>query len=410
MKDLLSKVLTVTQLNRYIKQLIANDAILTGVSVSGEISNFKYHSSGHMYFTLKDEASLIKCVMFKSQNSRLKFVPTDGMKVVAFGYISVYEAAGQYQMYPEQLIPDGVGDLYKAFEQLKEKLSKEGLFDEQFKNQIPLIPKGIGVITSPTGSVIKDIINVLFRRFPNASLKLLPAAVQGELAGNEIAKAINTFNEIGGVDVIIIARGGGSLEELWPFNEEIVARSIFNSKIPIISAVDHETDFSISDFVADLRAPTPSAAAELVVPEKKVLENSLSIYKKRMENALLERVKKERVRLEKLEGSYYFKQPMDRINHEMLKIDNLTKHLNNSIIKIFNDKNIKLKVLAGKMEAMNPLSVVSRGYSLLLDDEGKVVKSVESVKKEELVYLQMIDGKLELEVKNILKEGVIDER
>jgi exodeoxyribonuclease VII large subunit len=260
--------LTVSQLTKYIKQLFSYDNLLSNVCVTGEISNFKLHSSGHMYFTLKDEHSVIKCVMFKTYNRRLRFKPEDGLKVIIRGYVSIYEAGGSYQLYPEYMEPDGLGDLYLAFEQLKQKLEREGLFSAEYKKRIPFLPARIGVITSPTGAVIRDIMNVLFRRFPNVVLKIFPVMVQGEGAGKQISRALDMINKARAADVIILARGGGSLEELWPFNEEILARSIFKSEIPVISAVGHETDFSISDFVADLRAPTPSAAAELVVPEK----------------------------------------------------------------------------------------------------------------------------------------------
>ena len=260
------KAISVTDLNYYIKNKIADDEYLNNVLIKGEISNFKHHYTGHMYFTLKDDNSLIKCIMFKSYTTNLKFVPKDGMSVLAFGTVSVFERDGVYQLYCKGMQEDGMGSLYTAYEQLKEKLDKEGLFKEENKKKLPIMPKIIGVLTSNTGSVIKDIINVSTRRNPNVYIRLYPVPVQGEGAGAKIAEAIKIMNDKKLADVLILARGGGSLEDLWPFNEEIVARAIYNSEIPIVSAVGHETDFSISDFVADLRAPTPSAAAEIVVP------------------------------------------------------------------------------------------------------------------------------------------------
>ena len=258
--------MTVCELNNYIKDVIDNDMMLNNVYIKGEISNFKNHYSGHMYFTLKDEKSLIKCVMFKSYTGNLDFVPKDGMNVVVLGTVSVFERDGVYQIYVKGMEEDGMGALYKAYEQLKEKLQDEGLFDEKYKKKIPMLPTSIGVVTSSTGAVIRDIINVTTRRFPKVNIKLFPSQVQGKGAAQTIVKAIEYFNFEKNVDLIIVARGGGSLEDLWPFNEEVTARAIFKSEIPIISAVGHETDFTIADFVADLRAPTPSAAGELAVP------------------------------------------------------------------------------------------------------------------------------------------------
>ena len=269
---------TVSQLNAYIKEKIANDEYLNNILVKGEISNFKNHYTGHMYFTLKDENSLIKCIMFKSYAQKLEFMPKDGMKVFAFGGVSVFERDGVYQIYVKAMQEDGVGTLYKKYEELKQKLETEGYFDQNHKKPIPKMPKTIGVLTSQTGSVIRDIINVSTRRNPNVHIRLFPVPVQGEGAAEKIAEGIKFMNENKLADVLILARGGGSLEDLWPFNEEIVAHSIYNSEIPIISAVGHETDFSISDFVADLRAPTPSAAAELAVPDIYEIQQKINSY------------------------------------------------------------------------------------------------------------------------------------
>lgn len=283
--------ISVTELNKYVKEKVAEDEYLNSVLVKGEISNFKHHYTGHMYFTLKDENSLIKCVMFKSSTSYLNFTPKDGMKVIVLGSVQVFERDGVYQIYAKAMQEDGLGSLFTAYEELKEKLSKEGLFDESHKKKIPFMPKIIGVLTSNTGAVIRDIINVSTRRNPNVYIRLLPVPVQGVGAGEKIAKAIKVMNDKKLADVIIVARGGGSLEDLWPFNEEIVARAIYESELPVISAVGHETDFTISDFVADLRAPTPSAAAELVVKDVAELENSINLYQRRLKMSLKRKLK-----------------------------------------------------------------------------------------------------------------------
>ena len=285
--------LTVRELTAYIKQLVDSDMLLSNVSVSGEISNFKHHSSGHMYFSLKDQDAVIRCVMFRTYNARMKFIPEEGMKVIVRGYVSVYAPGGTYQLYAEEMQPDGTGSLYLAFEQLKRKLEAQGWFARERKKPIPRLPRAIGIVTSPTGAVIRDILNVLQRRYPNIRVIIYPSAVQGNDAPAQLARGIRYFNGERNVDVIILARGGGSIEDLWPFNDEGLAYAIYDSQIPIISAVGHETDFSISDFVADLRAPTPSAAAELAVPEKAVMKERLIIYEKNLISSLLMKLKGE---------------------------------------------------------------------------------------------------------------------
>jgi len=282
--------ISVTQLNKYIKGKVDSDEYLNNVLVKGEISNFKHHYTGHMYFTLKDENSLIKCIMFKTYTSHLAFIPKDGMKVVILGTVSVFERDGVYQIYCKAMQDDGIGNLYTAYKELKEKLQKEGLFDKEIKKSIPFMPTVIGVLTSKTGSVIRDIINVSTRRNPNVYIKLFPVPVQGEGAAEKIAEAIRIMNDKKLADVIILARGGGSLEDLWPFNEEIVARAIYNSELPIISAVGHETDFTIADFVADLRAPTPSAAAELAVPDIQEVYKKINNYENRLKQSLKKKI------------------------------------------------------------------------------------------------------------------------
>ena len=325
---------SVTDLNKYIKNKIAEDENLSNIIVKGEISNFKHHYTGHLYFTLKDENSLIKCIMFKSYAQKLNFEPKDGMKVYIFGAVSVFERDGVYQIYAKAMEEDGLVDLYTKYQKLKEELEKKGLFDESHKQKIPMFPKVVGVLTSQTGSVIRDIINVSTRRNPNVYIRLLPVPVQGEGAAEKIAKGIEYMNKNQLADVLILARGGGSLEDLWPFNEEVVANSIYNSKIPIISAVGHETDFSISDFVADLRAPTPSAAAELAVPDIYEVKQKINTYQNRLKMALTKKLEIMKLRYEKCMSSSVFKEPTRRINENYIKIDTYVKQLENLINKV----------------------------------------------------------------------------
>lgn len=313
---------TVSDLNQYIKNKIADDEYLNNILVKGEISNFKNHYTGHLYFTLKDEKSLIKCIMFKSYAQKLNFMPKDGMKVFLFGGVSVFERDGVYQIYVKAMEEDGLGDLYTKYQELKSQLEEEGLFDEQHKMPIPIMPRVIGVLTSQTGSVIRDIINVSTRRNPNVVIRLLPVPVQGEGAAEKIADGIEYMNRNKLADVLILARGGGALEDLWPFNEEIVARSIYYSEIPIISAVGHETDFTISDFVADLRAPTPSAAAELSVPDIYEVKQKIITYQNRLRMSLIKKVEMMKLRYRKTMSNSVFKEPTRRIQEKYIQIDN----------------------------------------------------------------------------------------
>ncbi len=358
------EAITVTDLNKYIKDKVANDEYLNNVLVKGEISNFKNHYTGHMYFTLKDDNSLIKCIMFKSYASNLKFIPKDGMKVMVFGTVSVFERDGVYQIYCKAMQEEGMGSLYKAYEELKKKLEQEGLFDIKYKKKIPFMPKVIGVLTSQTGSVIRDIINVSTRRNPNVYIRLFPVPVQGEGASAKIADAISYMNENKLADVLILARGGGSLEDLWPFNEEIVARAIFKSEIPIISAVGHETDFTIADFVADLRAPTPSAAAELAVPDIEEVKLKLLNYNKRLKLFLKKKVELMRMRYEKCMASRVYKEPTQKINEHYIRIDMLIKNLQNSVISKYKDRKNEMVNLVSKLDSLSPLKTLTRGYCI----------------------------------------------
>ena len=382
---------TVTDLNKYIKDKIAEDEALNNILVKGEISNFKHHYTGHMYFTLKDENSLVKCIMFKSYAEKLKFEPKDGMKVMIFGTVSVFERDGIYQIYAKSIQEDGIGDLYQKYEELKKMLEKEGLFDENAKKRIPLMPKVIGVLTSQTGSVIRDIINVSTRRNPNVYIKLLPVPVQGSGAAEKIAYGIRMMNEENLADVLILARGGGSLEDLWPFNEEIVAREIYESEIPIISAVGHETDFTIADFVADLRAPTPSAAAELAVPDIYELEDKINSYYSRLRVSLKKKIELMKLRYEKCMASKIFKDPIKDINDKYLLLDSYTKNLENITKNKFKDiKNSYIEKIT-KLDTLNPLKTLIRGYCLA-ERDGKIIKSVKDVNVGDKIELKFSDG------------------
>lgn len=382
---------TVSDLNLYIKEKIAGDEALNAVVVKGEISNFKNHYSGHLYFTLKDEKSLIKCIMFKSYAERLGFIPKDGMKVMVFGSVSVFERDGIYQIYVKAMKQDGVGDLYEAYEKLKADLEKEGLFDESHKKKIPLKPNVIGVLTSQTGSVIRDIINVSTRRNPNTYIRLFPVPVQGPGAAEEIARGIKLMNEKNLADVLIIGRGGGSLEDLWPFNEEVVARAIYNSKIPIISAVGHETDFCIADFVADLRAPTPSAAAELANPDIFELKDKINIYKQRSRLALKKKIEVMNLRYEKVIASHVFKDPFKKINEYSVELDKYVRSLETSIKNKHNEQKSKFAEKVAKLDALSPLKTLSRGYSIT-EKRGKIVNSKKDLNKNDEVEIKFFDG------------------
>ena len=344
--------ITVTKLNSYVKALLDNDELLNNIYIKGEISNLKKHYTGHYYFTLKDKNSLVKCVMFKTYTSFLDFEIEDGMNVVVLGTVAVYERDGVYQIYVKAMEPDGVGDLYAAYEALKEKLGEEGLFDEKYKKKIPFMPKEIGVITSKTGAVIRDIINVTTRRFKGVHIKLYPASVQGKGAAETIVKGIEYFNEAKNVDVIIVARGGGSLEDLWPFNEEITARAIFASKIPIISAVGHETDFTISDFVADLRAPTPSAAGELAVPDLNEVKWKLDNMKRRLAVLLKKKVEIMRNRYMLLSERKVFKEANILVRDKLLIVNNFEKNLINLIKLKLKDYKITLVKLITTLDSL----------------------------------------------------------
>ena len=390
--------ITVTNLNKYIKSKIDSDEMLNNVLVKGEISNFKNHYTGHMYFTLKDENSLIKCVMFKTYTTHLSFMPKDGMKVIILGSVSVFERDGVYQVYAKAMKQDGLGSLYEAYEKLKAKLSGEGLFDESHKKKIPFMPKTIGVLTSNTGAVIRDIINVSTRRNPNVHIRLYPVPVQGAGAAEKIAEGIEFMNKNNLADVLIIGRGGGSLEDLWPFNEERVARAIYNSKIPIISAVGHETDFTIADFVADLRAPTPSAAAELAVANIDDVKSTLFLYNTRYKNALKKKLQLMRLSYEKCMARQAFKNPTQKINEQYIVIDMKVKAMQHKIQLKLKEERTKFIKQVSKLDTLSPLKTLARGYSIVTDSSNKIIKSVKDLKEDQNINIRLADGEKQAKV------------
>ena len=379
--------------------IIDNDELLVSVCVRGEISNFTNHyKTGHFYMTLKDEASLIKAVMFRGNASKLKFLPENGMKVIVTGRVSAYIRDGQYQIYIDSMEPDGIGALYIAYEQLKKKLAAEGLFDREKKKPLPKIPTRIGIITSPTGAAIRDIINILGRRFPLCRPILYPSLVQGDGASAQIIAGIDYFNEKKNVDVLIVGRGGGSLEDLWAFNDEALCRRVAASDIPIISAVGHETDFTLCDFAASVRAPTPSAAAELAVPERSELKRKINNVNARMELLCEQRIKILKEKLTALSNSRVLTNPMNFIDDRKMALGMTEDKLITRMNTLLERKKSSLVSHAAKLDALNPLSVVARGYSAVFNDEGKLIKSISQTKKGDMVSFMVTDGKISAEV------------
>ena len=387
------KTLSVSEVNNYFKRIIDNDFILNNLSVKGEISNLKYHSSGHIYFSLKDDASKINCVMFKSKAERLDFILEEGMGIIIKGRASVYTANGSFQLYCEEIEQEGLGQLHIKFEKLKEKLMKEGYFDEVSKRPIPEMPRRIGIVTSATGAAVRDIINVSRRRNSLVDLVLYPAAVQGTGAYLDVIEGIKYFNKTKSVDVIIVGRGGGSIEELWNFNEEVLAMEIFKSKIPIISAVGHEIDFTISDFVADMRAATPSQGAEMAVPLEKELYNYINSAEALLKRYIKDKLQRARVDLEGLERILNLNSPMNKIVNSYIMVD----RLKDSLDKIIKGKiNIEKERLAGLNKALvahNPTNLLNKGYAIIEDNEA-IIKSVESLKVQKEIRITLKDGNI----------------
>lgn len=393
-------IYTVSELTRYIRVIL--DQSFPSIWVEGEISNFTLHSSGHMYFSIRDSNSVLKCAFFRRSNEKLKFKPKDGMKVICFGSISVYEARGDYQLIIEELEPKGIGALQMQFQQLKEKLLKEGLFSEAHKVPIPFLPTRIGIVTSPTGAAIRDILNIARRRFSNVEIIINPVRVQGEGAKDEIASAIRQFNELKNIDVMIVTRGGGSLEDLWPFNEEVVARAIYDSAIPVISAVGHEIDYTISDFVADFRAPTPSAAAELVIPRKDDLVSNIGMLVTRLKNSLAGRIDILSERLSTLTTSYVMRQPLNIILQHEQKIDGMTREISVKIDHMVKMRGENFNLLTGKLEALSPLAILNRGYSVTKRvSDGRIIKDARLLKKNDLVETRLGNGSFKSRVEDV---------
>jgi exodeoxyribonuclease VII, large subunit len=448
------RIYSIKDINRYIRMKLESDALLGDVWLRGEISNFTHHSSGHMYFTLKDKDSRLKCIMFASHNQRLPFIPREGAKVMARGNVSVYERDGNYQFYVTAMQPDGIGSLYLAFEQLKSKLETEGLFAESRKRPIPRFPRAIGVITSPTGAAVRDIITTLQRRYPSIPIFVSPVLVQGTQAAPSIVKAIESMNRFGEVDVLIVGRGGGSLEELWAFNEEPVARSIATSQIPVISAVGHETDFTIADFVADLRAATPTAAAELAVPHVAELEQQLARNRQRLEQSLRMMVQGRKEQLQRVRRSPFFVHPrkylldqaqrldrlQERLQHRTLRLtergkaklerlhSQLTGHhpgeqaifaakrlqgdvkrLEQAMASSLKERRLQLHSAIRQLDALSPLKVMARGYSLVYDEQEKrLIKSIADVQPGDLVRVKVADGQLDCHVWSMKGEDGVE--
>ncbi|MHC0035981.1 exodeoxyribonuclease VII large subunit [Pseudoneobacillus sp. C159] len=440
------RYLTVNALTKYIKRKFDADPHLQDVYVKGEISNYKQHSSGHMYFTLKDDKARILAVMFASNNRSMKFSPENGMKVLLRGEISLYEPSGQYQIYIKEMQPDGIGDLFLAYEQLKRRLEDEGLFLAKHKKKLPLYPQKIGIITSPTGAAIRDILTTIKRRYPIAKVLILPALVQGTQAAPSIVKAIEKANLLSDMDVLIVGRGGGSIEELWPFNEEMVARAIFHSMIPIISAVGHETDFTIADFVADLRAPTPTGAAELAVPHLDELHERVLQRQARLIRAMREKLSTRKAKLEIIEKSYAFRYPKRLYEQKLEHIDRLSerlsrgvvftnkqkqeslsavtkrlnrvspyqlllneqeslvriqKRLNRATINILQQKQSEFRNRLSTLDALSPLKIMDRGYSLVYSKEKTLIKNIDQIESNDFLKIQLSNGKIDCQVINI---------
>ena len=392
--DYEKQVFTVTQLNLFIKDLFAQVPLFGNIKIKGEISNFKHHSSGHMYMSLKDETGVIRAVMFRTSAMTLDFRPENGMQVVAEGRVSVYERDGQYQLYINKMTKDGKGNLYEQFEKLKARLQAEGLFDSSVKKPIPDFPKRIGVVTAPTGAAVRDIINIITRRFSFCDICLYPALVQGSGAAESIVRAIEYFNQTKSADVLIVGRGGGSIEDLWAFNEEIVARAIFGCEIPVISAVGHETDFTIADFVADLRAPTPSAAAELAVPSESEIRDKFQSYEMRIKNATKKILENRRLLLKMYSEKQVMRDPVSKINEKGIYLDHLTKMFENATNAVLARKQQEIGVIASRLDGLSPLGTLNRGYSVVKNSEGEVVKSVKQVNTGDVMTVRVSDGEI----------------
>lgn len=401
------KPLKVSEVNSYIKRVFAGDMILSNIEIEGEVSNYKRHFSGHLYFSLKDDRGRIKCVMFKSDKSEAVDL-NEGEKIVAKGYISIYEKSGDYQLYIKEIVKKGVGELYQKYEELKNKLEKEGLFKEKHKKELPSMPKRIGIVTSATGAAIRDIIDVLNRRLPSCNILIYPSLVQGDRAPKEIIKALNYLDELDDIDLIIVGRGGGSIDELFAFNDEDLARFIFSMEKPVISAVGHETDFTISDFVSDLRAATPSAAAELAVPDIEHLKNNLNEKYRYILNGLFQYIKEKENKLESLSRELEHNSPLHKLREKRQDIDMLFRDLSYKIDSNISQKTIQLQDLHKKIEMLNPLLSLDKGYGIIINEEGKQIKLLEELSIGEDISIQMKQGKILAHVKEIREDDILN--
>ena len=391
---------TVSKINAYIKNMFRQDYVLSRVSVKGEISNCKYHTSGHIYFTLKDEGGTLSAIMFASQAKSLSFHLSDGMQVIVSGRIEVYERDGKYQLYANSIVQDGIGDLYKKFEELKKQFQDMGYFESEYKRPIPYFSKKIGIVTASTGAAIHDIMNISYRRNPYVSLVLYPALVQGEGAASSIVSGIEKLDTMG-MDVIIVGRGGGSIEDLWAFNEECVAEAIFNAKTPIISAVGHETDFTIADFVADLRAPTPSAAAELAVADIHQIENRIAGYEELVNKAFMKFISQKRAVIDNYSMRLKYLNPLSRINEKRITLDRLKERLDDNMSRLLKDYRHKLEVYASRLHGVSPLEKLGQGYSCTQNENGVPVTSVSNISLGDIITTTLKDGEIISQIKEV---------
>jgi len=405
----IDNIYSVSQISSYLEALFNTDKVLQDLWVKGEVSNFYQANSGHMYFTIKDEDAQLKTVMFRYKSKNINFELEDGMEIAVHGYINVYKVRGEYQLYADKIVPEGKGTLYEAFEKLKKQLKEEGLFKEEHKSSIPTIPKKIGIVTSPTGAAIRDMLSVVDRRFKNVSILIVPSLVQGDKAADQLVEGINYLNSRDDIDLIIVSRGGGSIEDLWPFNEEKVARAIFSSNIPVISGVGHETDFTIADFVADLRAPTPSAAAELAIGNREEIENHLDNLTRRLLHNQKARLKSAKDGLNSIANRRIFKKPEELFINKMQRLDELSRELKWNMEKKLSKSKERFIILNSKMDTLSPLKTIKRGYSITYDQEDNPVTDIKQVKKGDKVKTTIINGSFLSSVEQIEKDGGLDE-
>jgi len=401
-------VLSVSEINRYVKGLIQGDPRLRDLWVAGEISNFKHHRSGHMYFRIKDSTSSLRCVFFRRENQRCLFEPTDGMEVIINGSISVYEPDGAYQLYVADLEPAGKGSFFLAYEQLKEKLGKEGLFRDELKQKIPFLPRKIALVTSPSGAALQDILTTVKKRFPHVHLLVVESLVQGPGAAPDIVRALEMLNRRDDIDLIILTRGGGSIEDLWPFNDEAVARAVHCSILPVITAVGHETDFTIADFVADMRAATPTAAAVAALPDRGELLDSLTRLDQRLAQGVQRRVIREKQYLDHVVGERFYRRPRERVKASCDHLAQLSDKLGREMVRQLQLKGMKLSGLIDRLESYSPLKVMNRGYSFCRDEQGNIVRSVKDIRLNQLLKLNFKDGRADCRTERIEEDGIIE--